>query len=297
MRVFMTGATGWIGSAVVPELIASGHQVTAIARTVGAADRLRAAGVEPLAGDLDNPEVLQAGARAADGVIHLANKHDWSNPAESNRAERAAVQTFCDVLAGSDRPLLIASGTALPVGRPLLETDASPFSGPDAMRGGSEALAIEYADRGVRSVAIRFAPTVHGTGGDHGFVSIIASGARAQGFSAYPADGSNRWSAVHRVDAARLVTLALEAAPAGSVVHAVGEEGLPTRAIAEALGTALELPTRSVAPDELVEQLGFVGQIFTMDLPASSAATRERFGWTPTHPTLAQDIAAGAYNH
>ncbi|KYH44662.1 SDR family oxidoreductase [Branchiibius sp. NY16-3462-2] len=295
MHIFMTGASGWIGSAVVPELLAAGHTVTAMARSATSADTLRAAGVEPIAADLDDLAALRSAAENSDGVVHLANKHDWSNPAESNRAERAAVDTFGAALAGSDRPLLIASGTAIPMGRPLVETDRSPFSGPDSMRGGSEALAMDYAGKGVRSVAVRFAPTVHGTGGDHGFIALIARGARAQGFAAYPGDGSNRWSAVHRADAGQLVALAVESAPAGSVVHAVAEEGITSRSIAEALGAALDLPTQSQPADVLAAELGFVGRVFAMDLPASSAITRERFNWTPSHPTLEEDIVAGAY--
>lgn len=295
MHIFMTGASGWIGSAVVPELLAAGHTVTAMARSTKTADALRAAGVEPIAADLDDLSALRSAAEGSDGVIHLANKHDWSNPAESNRAERAAVDTFGAALAGSDRPLLIASGTAIPMGRPLMETDRSRFSGPDSMRGGSEALAMDYAEKGVRSVAVRFAPTVHGTGGDHGFIALIAQAARGRGVAAYPGDGSNRWSAVHRADAGRLVALAVESAPAGSVVHAVAEEGITSRSIAEALGAALDLPTQSQPADVLAAELGFVGRVFAMDLPASSAITRERFNWTPSHPTLEEDIAAGAY--
>lgn len=295
MHIFMTGASGWIGSAVVPELLAAGHTVTALARSASSVDALRGAGVEPISADLDDLAALRSAADASDGVIHLANKHDWSNPAESNRAERAAVDAFGAALAGSDRPLLIASGTAVPMGRPLLETDPSPFSGPDSMRGGSEALAMDYAGKGVRSVSARFAPTVHGTGGDHGFIALIAQAARAHRVAAYPGDGSNRWSAVHRADAGRLVALAIESAPAGSVVHAVAEEAITSRAIAEALGAALDLPVESHPADVLAENLGFVGQVFAMDLPASSAITMERFGWVPTHPTLLEDIAAGGY--
>jgi nucleoside-diphosphate-sugar epimerase len=269
MKVFLTGASGWIGSAAVPELLAAGHELRALARSAGSAEALRAAGVQPVEGDLDQTEVLAAEARRADAVIHLANKHDWSDPAESNRAERAAVQTFVTALEGTNKPFLLASGTAFPAGHVLTEADPSPYSGPDAPRGGTEALAMEYAGRGVHSVAVRFAPTVHGTGGDHGFIALLVRAARERGESAYVGDGSNRWTAVNRLDAGRLIALALESAPAGSVVHAVAEEAVTSRSIAEAIGAALGVPVVSV--------------------PA------ERFGWTPTHPTLAQDIAAGAY--
>lgn len=204
------------------------------------------------------------------------------------------MDTFGSALAGSDRPLLIASGTAPPIAHTLTENDLKLFVGPDAMRGGSEALALDYADRGVRSVAVRFAPTVHAPG-DYGFVAEIAKAARAQGVSAYPGDGTNAWSAVHRADAAHLVRLALEGAQAGTAVHAVAEEHITSRQIAEALGAALGLPVTSVDADAAVDHFGFVGRFFAMGLPVSSAITRERLDWTPTHPTLVEDIVAGAY--
>jgi nucleoside-diphosphate-sugar epimerase len=295
MHVFMTGASGWIGSAVVPELLAAGHTVSGIARSDASAERLRELGAEPIAGDLDDLDALRAAASASDAVIHLANKHDWSNPAESNRAERAATEALCEALAGSDRPFLLASGTAIQVpGRALTEDDANPFSGSEAPRGGSEALGMEYVARGVRSVALRFAPTVHGPS-DHGFIALIAQAARRHGVSAYPGDGRNRWTAVNRLDAGALVALALDEAAAGSAVHAVAEE-VTTRQIAEALGAALGLPVESVPVDDAVDHYGFVGRFLALDLPASSALTRERLGWTPTHVSLAGDIAAGAYD-
>lgn len=293
MNVFMTGASGWIGSAAVPELLAMGHRVRGIARSERSAAALREAGVEPVPGDLDQLDVLRAEAERADAVIHLANKHDWSNPAESNRAERAAVETFVTALEGSGKPFLLASGTAILVAKTLTELDANPTSGPDAPRGGTEALAMEYADRGVRSVALRFAPTVHGAG-DHGFMARLVETARERGVSGYVGDGSNHWTAVHRFDAGRLVALALAQASAGSAVHAVAEL-LTTRAIAEAIGEALGVPVVSVDPDRVAEHFGWLGAIFALDLPASATLTRERFGWTPTHPTLAEDLAAGAY--
>ena len=296
MQVFITGASGWIGSAAVPELIAAGHQLRGIARSSTSAEVLRAAGVEPVEGDLDQLDVLRAEAERADAVLHLANKHDWSNPAESNRAERAAVDTFVKALEGTGKRFLLASGTALPLGRTLTELDPNPFSGPEAPRGGAEALAMEYADRGVHPVALRFAPTVHGTGGDHGFVSLLARAAREHGESAYVGDGSNRWTAVHRRDAGRLIALAVDKAAAGSVVHAVAEEAVTSRSIAEALGAALDLPVVSIAPDQAVAHFGFIGTFFALDLPASAALTRDRLGWAPTQPTLAEDIAAGAYS-
>jgi nucleoside-diphosphate-sugar epimerase len=295
MRVFVTGASGWIGSAVVPELLAAGHTVTGLARNQASADALTAAGVTPLAGSLDDLDSLRAGAADSDGVVHLAFKHDFSDMAGAGRTDRAAVAALGDTLVGSDRPLLFASGVAgLTSGRAVTENDASPFVGPDAPRGGGENFAFEYASRGVRPVSLRFSPTVHGQG-DHGFISVIAGVARQKGVSAYVGDGSTRWAAVNRADAGLLVRLAFEQAEAATIVHAVGEEGIPSREIAEALGAALGVPTESVAPDAAADHFGWIGAFFGLDMSASSTLTRERFGWTPTHPGLLADIAAGYY--
>ena len=295
MHVFVTGASGWIGSAAVDELLAAGHTVTGLARSDSSAAALAAKGVTVARGDLDDLGSIRAGAVAADAVLHLANKHDWSNPAASNAAERGAVETIGDALVGTGKPFLLASGLAGPrTGRPSSEADPSPFHGPDAPRGGTENLALSLVDQGVRSVALRFAPTVHGAR-DHGFVSAIVAIARERGVSGYPGDGANRWAAVHRVDAARLIVLALAGAPAGAKVHAVAEEGVPTRAIAEAIGAALDLPVVSVAPDDVPAHFGWIGGFFGMDLAATSDLTRGLLGWTPTGPTLVEDIAAGAY--
>ncbi|HEX3782610.1 MAG TPA: SDR family oxidoreductase [Pseudonocardiaceae bacterium] len=295
MRVFVTGASGWIGFATVEELLGAGHQVIGLARSDRSAASLEAKGATVLRGDLDDLDSLRRGALESEAVVHLANKHDWNNPAESTRAERAAVETIVEALVGSDHPLVIASGVAgLAKGRPAIETDPSPAVGPDSPRGGTENLALEYVDRGVRTISARFAPTVHGIG-DHGFISYIAAAARRHGVSGYVGDGSSAWSAVHRSDAARLVRLGLEKAPAGSILHAVGEEAVSTRAIAEAIGRALDLPVASVAPEDAVEHFGFIGGFFAMDLPASSARTRELLGWAPTGPSLIADIEAGGY--
>jgi nucleoside-diphosphate-sugar epimerase len=296
MRVFVTGASGWIGTATVDELLAAGHEVTGLARSDASAAALQAKGVHVRRGDLDDLASIRAGAQAAEAVIHLANKHDWSNPANSIAAERTAVQTIGDALAGSDRPFLFASGTAgLTQGRLATEDDASPFYGPDSPRGGSENLAFEYVDRGVTSVALRFAPTVHGTG-DHGFIAMIAAVAREKGVSGYPADGTNQWSAVHRSDAARLVTLGLAKAPAGARLHGVAEEGITSRDIAEAIGRAFRLPVTSIAPDDVQGHFGFIGTFFAMDLAAKSTKTRQLLGWAPAGPALIQDIDGGAYS-
>jgi nucleoside-diphosphate-sugar epimerase len=289
MRVFVTGASGWIGSAVVDELLANDHEVIGLARSDASAIALEAKGAGVLRGDLDDLDSLRTGAKDADAVIHLANKHDFDNPAVSNAAERGAVQTISDALAGSDRPFVFASGA---VGQ--METDVSPHHGPDSMRGGSENLGLEYADRGVRAVSARFAPTVHGAG-DHGFVASLVTIAREHGVAAYVGDGANRWPAVHRSDAARLVRLGLEQAKPGTILHAVAEDGVATRSIAEAIGQGLGLPVESIAPDDAVAHFGWLGRFFAMDAPMSSTATQAAFHWSPSGPTLLEDLAGGAY--
>jgi nucleoside-diphosphate-sugar epimerase len=295
MRVFITGASGWIGSATVDEFLAAGYDVTGLARSDASAASLEAKGATVLRGDLDDLDSLRAGTVDADAVIHLANKHDWANPAESNRAERAAVETLGDALAGSNRPFLLASGVAgLAPGRPSTENDPSPYSGPEAPRGGTENLALDYIDKGVKSISLRFAPTTHGDG-DHGFMALIVAAARKQGVSGYVGDGSNGWAAVHRTDAARMIRLGLEKAPAGSLLHAVGESSVSTKAIAEAIGAGLALDTVSVPAENAVEHFGFIGNFFAMDLASTSTITQELLGWTPTGPTLLEDLASGSY--
>jgi nucleoside-diphosphate-sugar epimerase len=295
MRVFITGATGWIGSAVAAELLEAGHDVTGLARSDANVEKLEAAGVRPHRGDLHHVESLRAGADGADAVIHFGNLHDFSDMAESGRVERQAVETFGDVLAGTGAALVIASGmVGAGDGTVLTESVASPHVGPKSPRGGAEQLALSFADRGIRPVAARFAPTVHGAG-DHGFIAHIAGIAREKGVAAYIDDGANHWPAVHRLDAAHLVRLALDEATPGTVVHAVAEGGVPTRDIAEGLGAALGVPTASVAREDAMAHFGWIGMFFGTDMVASSEVTRERFGWTPTHPTLLEDIAAGAY--
>jgi nucleoside-diphosphate-sugar epimerase len=296
MRVFVTGASGWIGSAVVDELLSTGHEVVGLARSDASAAAIAAKGAKVHRGDLDDLDGIRLGAQDAEGVIHLANKHDWANPAVSIAAERAAVQTIGDAHAGSGRPFLLASGLAgFPPGRPVTENDLSPYHGPDSPRGGSENLALEYVDRGVRTVSLRFAPTVHGAG-DPQFIAVIAAVARQKGVSGYPGDGTGRWAAVHRLDAARLVALALDKAPAGALLHAVAEDGVPTREIAEAIGRAFDLPVASIPLDEAPAHFGWIARFFTTDVTATSTTTRDLLGWTPTGPTLIEDITAGAYS-
>ena len=295
MRVFVTGASGWIGSAVVGELVEAGHQVIGLARSQNSATAVAAAGAEVHRGSLDDLDSLRAATEAVEGVIHLGFNHDFSDMAGAGRTERAAVQALCTTLVGSDRPFLFASGVAgLAPGRVATERDVVAWSGPDAPRGGAEALAFEYAERGVRAVSLRFSPTVHGAG-DHGFISTIVGVAREKGTSRYIGDGSNRWPAVHRADAAHLVRLALEQAPAGSVVHAVGEEGIAARDIAEVIGRQLAIPVTSVTPEDAAEHFGWIGAFYGLDIPASSVLTQQVLGWTPTHPGLLQDLEAGYY--
>ncbi|EWC62316.1 UDP-glucose 4-epimerase [Actinokineospora spheciospongiae] len=295
MRVFVTGASGWIGSAVTDELLAHGHEVVGLARSAESAAALAAKGATAHRGTLDDPDGLATAAAAADGVIHLAFNHDFSDYAGAGRTEHTAVQRMLDALEDSGRPFLLASGLASGVtGRPVTEDDPSPFHGADSMRGGSENLALDHADRGVRSVALRFSPTVHGVD-DHGFTAELTRLAKRHGASGHIGDGSTRWAAVHRSDAARMVRLALEKAPAGSRLHAVAEEGIPSRDIAAAIAAHLGLPTVSIAPEDAEAHFGWLGHFFGMDITASNTRTRQLLDWTPTGPTLLEDIAAGAY--
>ncbi|MBV6715498.1 SDR family oxidoreductase [Paenibacillus chitinolyticus] len=295
MNVFVTGATGWIGSATVDELLKAGHKVVGLVRSDVSAASLEAKGAKVLRGDLDDLDSLRRGAAEAEAVVHLANKHDFANPAESDRAERAAVETLAEALVGTNRPFMVATGmSGLFQGRPVLETDPSPDVSPDSHRGGAENLALDYVGRGVRTIIIRFAPTVHGAG-DWGFVNFLVSAARKHGVSGYIDDGSHAWSAVHRWDAAKLIRLGIEKAPAGSRLHAVAEETISTRAIAEAIGRALDIPVTTIAPEDAVAHFGFVGRFFKLSMNGSSERTRELLAWTPAGPTLIDDILAGAY--
>ncbi|MEV8374437.1 SDR family oxidoreductase [Kribbella sp. NPDC056861] len=292
MRVFVTGASGWIGSIAVDELLADGHQIVGLARSDKSAAALAAKGVEVLRGDLDDLDSIRTGAAAADAVINLANKHDFG-PA-SNAAERAAVQTIGDELAGSNRPFLMAAGINPVPGRSSTEADLSPHHGPDTPRGGAENLALSFQDKGVHPIVARFAPTVHGAG-DLGLIPMLVTRARALGFVPYVGDGANRWPAVHRSDAGKLVALGITKAPAGAILHATAEEGVPTRAIAEAIAAGLNLPATSVTPDEALTHLGWLGGFFALDLPTTSTATQTLLGWTPTGPTLLEDLETDSY--
>ena len=307
MRVFVTGASGWIGSAVVPELIGAGHQVVGLARSDAAAAALAAAGAEVQRGTLDDLDSLRSAAGASDGVIHLAFKHDLAFTGDfegAADADRRAVETLGDALARSDRPLLIASGTlGLAPGRVATEQDghgpASPMvglgSGPQT-RWGTAELVIALGSRGVRSSVVRLAPTNHGDG-DNGFMATLVGIARDKGVSGYIGDGTNRWPAVHRLDSAHLFRLALEQAPAGSTLHAVADEGVPIRDIAEVIGRQLELPVLSVSPEDAPEHFTWLAHFLAADSPASSELTRELLGWSPTQPGLIDDLDQGHYFH
>lgn len=293
MRVFVTGASGTIGSVVVADLLAAGHEVLALARSDTSAMALTAAGVAVLRGELDAPASLREGAALADGVIHLAFGHDDMSAAGFQRSmaqEASAVETFGEALAGSGKPLVIASGTPMVPGRASTEQD--PFNeGPIGARGRTAQKALGLSARGVRSAVVRLPRSVHARGERSGFASLLVENARRTGVSAYVGDGMQRWPAVHRLDAARLFRLVLERAEPGTVVHAVADEGDPMRAIAEVIGRVLGLPTREVPP----EAFGFLGSVFALDQPASSAWTRETLGWQPTQPSLLADLEAGSY--
>jgi nucleoside-diphosphate-sugar epimerase len=291
MRVFVTGASGFVGSAVVAELIAAGHQVLGLARSDSSAQALAAAGAEVQRGDLEDVESLRAGAESADGVIHLAFKHDFADYAGAAELDRRAIHTLGDVLAGSNRPLVVTSGLAgFGLGRTMTEHDAA---SPESPRF-SEHAALEFASRAVRVSVLRLPPSVHGEG-DHGFVPRLIDIAREKGVAAYPGDGSNRWPAVHRVDAARLFRLALESAPSGARLHAIDDEGIPVRDIAAAIGRHLGVPVTAVPPERALDHFGWLGTFFSLDVPASSEQTRELLGWQPTQVGLLDDLDEGHY--
>ena len=307
MRVFVTGASGWIGTAVVPELIGAGHQVTGLARSQASAAALTAAGAQVHRGDLDDLDGRRSAAAASDGVIHLAFKHDIAFSGgfqDAADADRRAVETIGAALAGSGRPFVLASGLlGLRPGQVGTEQDgrepvvdpAVLATGPGTRRA-TAYLTLGLADRGVRSSVLRLPPTVHGDG-DNGFMATLVAIARERGVAGYLGDGANRWPAVHRTDAAHLFRLALEQAPAGSVLHAVADEGVPIRDVAGVIGRHLDLPVTAISPEDAAGHFTWLAGFIGMDSPASSTLTRELLGWLPTQPGLIDDLDKGHYFH
>jgi nucleoside-diphosphate-sugar epimerase len=294
MKIFMTGATGFIGTAVVKELINAGHQVTGLARSEASAAKLIAAGAEVHYGDLEDLSSLQSGAAAAVGVIHAGFIHDFSRFAQVCAVDKLAIETIGKVLAGSDRPFIVTSGTALVSPGSLATEDIIPPFNPGFPRA-SEVAADTVAALGVRTSVIRLAPSVHGEGDLHGFVPLLINIAREKGFSAYIGDGLNRWNAVSRLDAAHLYRLALESTGAGARYHAVGEQEIPFKALAEAIAKLLNVPAVSIPADQAEQHFGWLAAITSIDIPASSKFTRERLNWNPTQNTLHADLQNGVY--
>jgi nucleoside-diphosphate-sugar epimerase len=291
MRIFVTGASGWIGSALVPELIGAGHQVLGLARSDASAKAVADMGAEVLRGDINDTGTLRTGALDSDGVIHLAYRH--GEPSDVAAAtDRQVIETLGEALAGSGKPMLISGGTLVRPGRPATERDELIAAGPIAARITNMQAALAATERGVRSCLVMLPRSVHGQGEHHGFIPQLIAMARAKGVSGYIGDGTSRWPAVHVKDAATLYRLAVEQAPAGAVLNAVGDEGVPVREIAEAIGRHLNLPARSLPAEEYE---GILVPLLSRDQPASSTITQELLGWKPTHPGLIEDIEQGHY--
>jgi nucleoside-diphosphate-sugar epimerase len=298
MRVFVTGASGHIGSAVVPELRTAGHQVTGLARSDASAAKLEAWGADVRRGTLDDLDILRSSAQESDGIIHLAYKHEAmrsGDMASAVAADLTAVETMLDALAGTDKPFVGTSGTLTLAffnpGKLGTETDAFP-GGP---RIDCENLVIATGARGVRTSVIRLPPTVHSSLDHHGFIPTLIGIARGKGVSGYVGDGTSRWPAGHTLDAAHLYRLALEEAPGSSRLHAVGDEGIPFKEIAEAIGRNLQLPVESIAAEDAAAHFGFLADFVQLDNPTSSELTRKLLGWEPTHPGLIADLDEGHY--
>jgi len=298
MRVFVTGATGWVGSAVVKELIAAGHEVSGLVRSQANADALAGAGGRPVLGSLTDLDVLRSSAANADGVIHTAFGLDMSKIVEMSAEERQAIETFADVFLGSDRPVIVAGGIGILgiLSRGEIFTEETPV-GPvmPAFPRAAEQTAMAMADRGVRATVVRLSRSVHGIGERHGFVPQLARLAREKGVSAYVGDGENLWPSVHRLDAARVFRLALEHGAEGGPFHAVAEEGVPFRQIAEVIGRRFQLPVVSLSQEEAAAHFGMMAMFIAGNGPASSERTRERLGWVPQEPDLLADISQLEY--
>ena len=294
MRLFITGATGFIGTAVVSEFLTAGYEVLGLARSQAARDLLKSRGAEAHAGELSDLESLAAGAKACDGVIHLAFIHDFSTYLANAEVDRRALEAMAGAMEGTGKPLVVTSGTAvLKPGQIGTERDTPENEGLGSIRAASEQV-LAAAERGVRVCAVRLPPSVHGAG-DHAFVPAMIETARRQGFSAYIGDGANRWPAVHRLDAAHLFRLALEKATPGSRLHGVAEEGIPVRDIAETIAQGLGIPLRSISADEAAAHFGWLAAFAAIDLPISSTLTQTSLGWHPQQPGLLEDMRENGY--
>ena len=294
MRVFLTGANGWVGSMVARDLLAAGHAVVGLVRSREKADALVAAGVTPLLGSLADLDVIREGAAGADGIIHTAFGLDMSRIAQLAQEDQAAIETFGEVFSGSERPIVVTGGVGLTRDGEVFEEDERPPLIPNFPRA-SEQTAFSLAGRGLRASVVRLPRSVHGVGERHGFVPMIAAVAREKGVSAYVGDGQNLWPSVHRLDAARVFRLALERGAANAAFHAIAEQGVPFRLIAEAIGRQVGVPSRSLTPEDAASHFGGLAMWVAGSGPASSTKTRALLGWEPRETDLISDIDRPAY--